>query len=92
VTDQFREISVTLRSAEMSKTMRTTSYQNYTYGYRYGRWGGYGEHWDNSRNRAIAASLERQQGKNLAREILDEVDDRAGHIRQAMSKKYGINF
>jgi hypothetical protein len=92
VTDQFREISVTLRSAEMSKTMRTTSYQNYTYGYRYGRWGGYGEHWDNSRNRAIAASLERQQGKNLAREILDEVDDRAGHMRQAMSKKYGINF
>jgi len=92
VTDKFREISVTLRAAEMSKTMRTTSYQNYTYGYRYGRWGGYGEHWDNSKNRAIAASLERQQGKNLAREILDEVDDRAGHTRQAMSKKYGINF
>ncbi len=92
VTDRFREMSVVMRSAELSKTERATSFQNYSYSYRYGRWGGYGEYWDNSKNRATAASVERLRGKNAAREILDEVEDRAGHIRQEMSKKYGINF
>lgn len=92
VTDRFREMSVVMRSAELSKTERATSYQNYAYGYRYGRWGGYGEYWDYSKNRATATSLERLRGKNMAQEIFDEVEDRAGHIRQEMSKKYGINF
>jgi hypothetical protein len=92
VTDRFREMSVVMRSAELAKTERATSFQNYSYSYRYGRWGGYGEYWDNSKNRATAASVERLRGKNAAREILEEVEDKAGHIRQEMSKKYGINF
>jgi hypothetical protein len=92
VSDQFREMSVVMRSAELAKTERTTSFQNYSYSYRWGRWGGYGEYWDNSKNRATAASIERLRGKNAAREILEEVEDKAGHIRQEMSKKYGINF
>ncbi|MFN9878131.1 MAG: hypothetical protein ACK557_06605, partial [Planctomycetota bacterium] len=90
--DQFRDISTGLRGAELAKTQDATSYQNWSYSYRNGRWGTYSEYYDNSKARNTATSIDRQRGSNQAREVLEEVAKQSSKLRKDMSQKYNINF
>ncbi|MFO0261078.1 MAG: hypothetical protein ACK53V_05575, partial [Planctomycetota bacterium] len=92
VSDQFRDISTGLRGAELAKTQDATSYQNWSYSYRNGRWGTYSEYYDNSKARNTATSIDRQRGSNQAREVLEEVAKQSSKLRKDMSQKYNINF
>lgn len=92
VSDQFRDISTGLRGAELAKTQDATSYQNWSYSYRNGRWGTYSEYYDNSKARNTATSIDRQRGSNQAREVLEEVAKQSSKLRKEMSQKYNINF
>jgi hypothetical protein len=91
VSNQFRDISTGLRGAELSKTRDATSYQNSAYGYR-GYYGNYGYYYDNSKARNAATAIDRQQGANDARAVLEEIAKQSSELRKQMSQKYNINF
>jgi hypothetical protein len=91
VSNQFRDISTGLRGSELTKTRDATSYQNSAYGYR-GYYGNYSYYYDNSKARNAATSIDRQQGANDARAVLEEIAKQSSELRKQMSQKYNINF